>query len=44
MNDYLDVLAGVAQVTIEDGYYDCAKQAESKGPNLRKATNRMIGG
>jgi indole-3-glycerol phosphate synthase len=37
MNDYLDVLAGVAQVTIEDGYYDCAKQAESKGLNLRKA-------
>ncbi len=37
MNDYLDVLAGVAQVTIEDGYYDCAKQAESRGLNLREA-------
>ena len=37
MSDYLDVLARVAQVTIEDGYYDCAKQAESRRLSLREA-------
>ena len=37
MSDYLDVLARVAQITIEDEYYDAAKQAESMDISLRKA-------
>ncbi len=37
MSDYLDVLARVAQVTIEDGYYDEAKPADKKRLSLRTA-------
>ncbi len=37
MSDYLDVLARVAQVTIEDGYYETAKPASSRHLSLRKA-------
>ena len=37
MNDYFDVLARVAQITIESEYYEAAKQAESKRVSLRKA-------
>jgi len=37
MSDYLDVLARVAQTTIEDEYYDAAKPAKSLRLSLRKA-------
>lgn len=37
MSDYLDVLARVAQVTIESEYYEAAKQAEARHLSLRKA-------
>ena len=37
MSDFLDVLARVAQITIEDEYYDAAKPAESLHCSLRKA-------
>ena len=37
MSDYLDVLARVAQVTIESEYYENAKPAESLHLSLRKA-------
>lgn len=37
MSDYFDVLARVAQVTIEDGYYDAAKPADGMHLSLRKA-------
>ncbi len=36
MSDYLDVLARVAQVTIEDGYYETAKPASSMTPEPEK--------
>ena len=29
MSDYLDVLARVAQINIDDEYYDAVKRAES---------------
>ena len=37
MSDYLDVLAHVAQVTIESEYYENAKSVESLHLSLRKA-------
>jgi len=37
MSDYFDVLARVAQITIESEYYEAAKAAESKRLSLRKA-------
>lgn len=37
MSDYLDVLARVAQITIEDEYYDVAKPFFSPRISLRKA-------
>lgn len=37
MSDYLDVLARVAQITIENEYYETVKQADSMHISLRKA-------
>jgi indole-3-glycerol phosphate synthase len=37
MSDYLDVLARVAQVTIDDEYYETATQADSLHISLKKA-------
>ena len=37
MSDYFDVLARVAQVTIDDGYYDSAKATEPAHLSLKKA-------
>ena len=37
MTDFLDVLAHVAQITIESEYYDAAKPAESRHLSLKKA-------
>jgi indole-3-glycerol phosphate synthase len=37
MSDYLDVLARVAQINIDDEYYETVKQQDSMGISLRKA-------
>jgi len=37
MSDYLDVLARIAQITIESEYYDAVKPADSMHISLRKA-------
>ena len=44
MSDYLDVLARVAQVTIEDEYYINAKQIDRIHLSLRKAILECLSG
>ncbi len=44
MSDYFDVLARVAQVTIDSEYYESAKPSDGMHFSLRKAILRVQSG